>query len=78
MDTAVRLAKEVLGPPRRTIFGEEFEQLMMIFSLLEPIEISNNQQCITETYVYAGKTYNVCYISLGLDPVIEEIDDLIN
>lgn len=73
-ETAVELMKEVMGPKRREIIGDEYKEILLILTLIDPIYVSNNQRSITEVYRQAGKTYYVHYINLDDDPVIEEVE----
>ena len=73
-ETAIELMKEVMGPKRREITGDEYKELLLILTFIDPIYVSNNQRSITEVYCQAGKTYHVHYINLDDDPIIEEVE----
>lgn len=62
-----------MGPPRRTLVGKEYEQVMLLIKLSEPIRESNNQRTFTEEYCIGGKYFDVTY---GLDdePEITEVE----
>lgn len=72
-ETAVELMRKVVGPIRREIRGEEHQELLVIFALIDPVEVTNNQRSITEVYHQGGKIYHAHYFSLNLEPIIEEI-----
>lgn len=62
-----------MGPPRRKIIGKEYEHLMLLIKMSEPIRESNNQRTSTEEYYIGGKYYDVTY---GWDdePELEEVE----
>jgi hypothetical protein len=62
---------KVMGPPKRIIEGQEKENILLLFKLIEPIECTNNQRSFTEEYFHAGKTYYVHYF--GEDIEVEEV-----
>jgi hypothetical protein len=65
--------RSVMGPPRRTLEGQERENVwLMILMQEEPDEFSNNQHSITEVYKINQREYHVHYFSQE-EPVIEEI-----
>ena len=72
-DEARAFIRKIMGPPRRTLEGQERENVwLMILMQDEPDESSNNQHSITEVYNINQKTYHVHYFS-GEEPEIEEI-----
>jgi hypothetical protein len=50
--------------------------MLTVFSLVEPINVSNNQRSFTEEYEHAGKKYDVHYFED--ETIVEEIlpDDI--
>lgn len=62
-----------MGPPCRELEGEEYEHTWLILNMLDPVEVTNNQQSITEIYHQAGKIYHVHYFTMSENPLIEEI-----
>lgn len=68
--------RQVMGPFRRTLEGDEREHMLTVLRLIEPISSSNNQRSFTEEYEHAGKRYDVHYFE-G-ETVVEEIlpDDI--
>ena len=63
--------RKVMGPERRILEGNEREHMLTVFSLVEPINVSNNQRSFTEEYEHAGKKYDVHYFED--DTIVEEI-----
>jgi hypothetical protein len=68
--------RRVMGPERRILEGNEREHMLTVFSLVEPINVSNNQRSFTEEYEHAGKKYDVHYFED--ETIVEEIlpDDI--
>jgi len=63
--------RKVMGPTRRILEGNEREHMLTVFSLVEPINVSNNQRSFTEEYEHAGKKYDVHYFED--ETIVEEI-----
>ena len=61
--------RSIMGPPKRTLEGNEREHMLTVFRLVEPVQTSNNQRSFTEEYEHAGKKYDVTYFE---DEVIVE------
>jgi hypothetical protein len=51
--------RKVIGPPSRTLEGEERASILLILNLKEPMSSSNNQHTWTDVYEHAGKEYHV-------------------
>ena len=67
------LLRKVMGPPRRTLEGQEKENVWLMIQLIdEPTSTSNNQRTITEVYHLSQKEYHVTYFD-GDDFVIDEM-----
>jgi hypothetical protein len=66
--------RKVMGPPRRTLEGDEREHMLTVLRLIEPISSSNNQRSFTEEYEHAGKKYDVHYFE-GETVVEEYLED---
>ena len=64
--------RKVMGPPRRTLEGDEYNHILLIMGLTEPVESSNNQRTWTDEYIIEGKRYDATY-GLGDMPEIEEV-----
>ena len=63
--------RKVMGPPKRTLEGQEKENMLLLFELIEPVESTNNQRSFTDEYHHAGKTYYVHYF--GNEIEVEEV-----
>ena len=65
--------RKVMGPPRRTLEGQEKENVWLMIQLIdEPVSCSNNQRTITEVYQLNQKEYHVTYFD-GDDFEIDEM-----
>lgn len=54
--------RKVMGPPHRTLEGQEKENVWLMIQLIdEPVSYSNNQRTITEVYQLNQKEYHVTY-----------------
>lgn len=54
--------RKVMGPPYRTLEGQEKENVWLMIKLIdEPTSASNNQRTITEVYHLNQKEYHVTY-----------------
>ena len=54
--------RRVMGPPRRTLEGQEKDNVWLMIQLIdEPTSASNNQHTITEVYHLNQKEYHVTY-----------------
>jgi hypothetical protein len=68
-----KFLRAVIGPPRRTLEGQEKENVWLMIQLIdEPTSASNNQRTITEVYHLNQKEYHVTYFD-GDDFVIDEM-----
>jgi hypothetical protein len=70
-EEAKAFIRRVMGPTKRTLEGQEKENMLTLFRLVEPIESTNNQRSFTDEYLHAGKTYYVHYF--GNDIEVEEV-----
>ena len=66
------LAKLGLLDKHRKVEGQEREQLVMLFKMMEPFESSNNQHSWTDTYHIGNRVYNVHYWPGAEEADIEE------
>ncbi len=72
-DEARVFLRKVMGPPSRTLEGQEKEKIwLMILLQDEPDECTNNQRTITEVYKINQKEYHVTYFDKD-DFEIEEM-----
>lgn len=60
-DKARAFIRAVMGPPKRTLEGEERDYMLTVLRLLEPVRQTNNQRSFTDEYIHAGKRYDVHY-----------------
>ncbi len=72
-EEAEKLLREIMGPPRRELKGEEYKHTWLILKFIDPVKSSNNQRTFTDVYEHAGKTYHVTYGVYDL-PLIEEVE----
>jgi hypothetical protein len=69
------LLRKVMGPPRRTLEGQEKDNVWLMIQLIdEPTSASNNQRTITEVYHLNQKEYHVTYF----DGDNFEIDEMLS
>ena len=71
VEEARALIRQIMGPPRRRLDGDEKEHMLTVFNLIEPVRVSNNQRSFTEEYEHAGKKYDVHYFEDEV--LVEEI-----
>ena len=71
-DEAIAFLKEIRGPDRRTISGDEYKQFGIFLKLSKPIYSSNNQCLWTDHYLINGKRYD-CTYGIEEEPIIDEI-----
>jgi hypothetical protein len=68
--------RKVMGPPRRTLEGQEKENVWLMIQLIdEPTSVSNNQRTITEVYHLNQKEYQVTYFSTDNFEIEEMLSD---
>jgi hypothetical protein len=68
--------RKVMGPPRRTLEGQEKENVWLMIQLIdEPTSASNNQRTITEVYHLNQKEYQVTYFSTEDFEIDEMLSD---
>ncbi len=56
---AKKLLRKIMGPPRRTLIGQEREHVMTMLAMIEPFEESNNQNSWTSSYRIGDTEYQV-------------------
>lgn len=66
--------RKVMGPPKRTLEGDEREHMLTVLRLIEPVRQTNNQRSFTDEYVHAGKRYDVHYFENEIE-VEEYLDE---
>lgn len=65
--------RRVMGPPLRSIEGEEKKHLLLMLSLKEPFKETNNQRSWTAYYNIADKEYHVTYFPDEDEPYVDEV-----
>ena len=65
--------RSVIGPPRRTLEGQEREDMLLMLALKEPVSNSNNQHAWTDVYHVGQQVFHVTSFSASGDDVVEEI-----
>lgn len=75
-EEAKAFMRTVMGSATRTLEGQEKENMLLLFKLIQPVESTNNQRSFTDEYHHAGKTYYVHYFGNEID--VEEVlkDDI--
>jgi hypothetical protein len=74
-EEAQAFIRKIMGPTRKTLEGQERENVwLMIMLQEEPDQVSNNQHSITEVYKINQREYHVHYFP-NEDPIIEEMLD---
>ena len=78
-EEAIEFLKSIGMKNRRVLEGDEREHILTLLALLEPTDVSNNQRTFTETYLHAGKEYELTWgfsIEGEPEPLVEEITEL--
>lgn len=65
------IVQKLAGSARVELKGDDVEHMLTIFSLMEPINASNNQRTITYEYNVGGTRYDVTWFSDEDQPMIE-------
>ena len=64
-----KILKEIMGPPRRELVGEEYDAIWLLLKIKGPTSESNNQCTITEISHLSG---------FGDKPMIEEVAQILD
>jgi len=67
-----KFLRDVMGPERRVLTGDEYNHILLIMSLTEPERSSNNQRTWTDEYRIEGRRYDATF-GLGDTPEINEV-----
>ena len=70
-----KFLREVMGPPHRTLEGQEYQDVALLLRLAEPFNSTNNQQTWTDEYRLGGKLYHVTYFPGPHEPEIDEVEE---
>ena len=73
-EKAKELLRAVMGPPKRTLEGQERERVWLLIQMSTPVHESNNQRFWNEEYLIGGRRYDVTY---GVEdtPIVEVYED---
>lgn len=73
-EEAKAFLRKIMGPPKRTLEGQERERVWLLIQMATPVNESNNQRFWHEEYLIGGKRYDVTY---GLEdtPVVEVYEE---
>ena len=68
--------RDILGPSRRELTGQEYDEMRLILKFLDPIQFGNSFHCWSEIYRYNDKLYEISgeLAHPMLPPIIEELD----
>lgn len=66
--------RQVMGPPKRQLEGKEYEHMMLVLGLKDPICSSNNQRFWTDEYEHDGRIYEITY-GVEDNPLLYEVGD---
>jgi hypothetical protein len=64
--------RKVMGPPYRTLEGQEYEEARLMLAFLQPCEQSNNQHSWTDCYKVGDIEYRVTTWPSEHKPTIDE------
>jgi hypothetical protein len=64
--------RKILGPPSKTLEGQERERIMLLLAMMDPVKATNNQHSYTEYYHIGSTEYHVTYFP-NEDPIVEEM-----
>lgn len=53
--------RKVMGPPHKTLEGKERTDVMLLLSMIEPFEQTNNQHSWTDYYMIGDTEYHATY-----------------
>ena len=71
-----RFLRDVMGPSRRTLEGQEKDNVWLMIQLIdEPDSFSNNQLTMTEVYKINQKEYHVTYFNSDRFEIDEMLPD---
>ena len=65
--------RSVMGPPHKTLEGDEKKHTMLLLNLIEPYEQTNNQQSWTYYYMIGETEYHVTYFPGSDEPIIDKM-----
>jgi hypothetical protein len=65
--------RRVMGPPMKTLEGDEKKHTMLLLNLTEPFKETNNQQSWTSYYMIGETEYHVTYFPGSDEPIIDKM-----
>ena len=65
--------RKVMGPPMKTLEGDEKQNTMLLLNLTEPYQQTNNQQSWTDYYMIGETEYQVTYFPGSDEPIIDKV-----
>lgn len=65
--------RRVMGPPHKTLEGDEKHHTMLLLNLTEPYKETNNQQSWTSYYMIGETEYHVTYFPGSDEPIIDKM-----
>jgi len=65
--------RSVMGPPHKTLEGNDKENVLMMLRLTEPYKETNNQQSWTSYYNVGGREYHVTFFPGADEPIVDEM-----
>jgi hypothetical protein len=69
-DEAKQWLRNILGPPHRTLEGDEAKDILLLLALIEPFKETNNQHSWTEYYMIGDREYHVTTFP-GEEPIVD-------
>lgn len=71
-EQAQAFIRKVMGPPHKTLEGNEREQILLLLALIEPYKATNNQHSWTEYYMIGNIEYHVTTFP-NEEPIVDEM-----
>ena len=65
--------RKVMGPPHKTLEGDEKKHTMLLLNLIEPFKATNNQHSWTSYYMIGETEYQVTYFPESDEPIIDQV-----
>lgn len=70
-EEALAFIRQIMGPPKRKLEGNEHDRVWLLLQLAEPVKETNNQHSWCVEYNIGGIMYDVHYFP-NEEPFIEE------
>lgn len=65
--------RKVMGPPYKTLEGDEKKHTMLLLNLTKPYKETNNQHSWTNYYMIGETEYHVTYFPEQDEPIIDKM-----